>query len=315
MSGSPTREGVACAAASRVHFARGGHLAFFANHPGTFTILALRPDGRQMLHGGAAWDIRFVGPSKGAIAEVIDHDDGTYTVRYMVPMSGRYQLHVRLNEVLRNMGSKSKAIAGSPFTVNVGREDQAMFLSERKLGPEEERAALLRKGFDRIGNASALVARDRALRAAAFRFAAQVPIGKLHLGVLLRMWSARVQAWHERRAARHAEQQRLLLHAVGYLRANAAARCLRSWQIAGNEARLQQQVVSLLVHYKAGRAFHKMAHSAGAAREVMGRIALVVATFVGWRTARALRSWILNRVWALACRRRGRRARRRPRPT
>ena len=64
---------------------------------------------RPINHGGAPWEVRVVGTGRVNVS-IVDHDDGTATVRYTAQCSGKHHVYVRLGE---------EQLAGSPFELDV----------------------------------------------------------------------------------------------------------------------------------------------------------------------------------------------------
>ena len=74
-----------------------------------FVLLSNDASGRALHLGGAPWSVHVTGPGK-VLTSVVDHDDGTVTVRYTTWCSGLHRVYVRLDDA---------HIAGSPFDVHV----------------------------------------------------------------------------------------------------------------------------------------------------------------------------------------------------
>ena len=74
-----------------------------------FVLMNNDPNGRALHVGGAPWSVHVTGPGK-VVTSIVDHDDGTVTVRYTCSCSGLHRVYVRLHD---------DHLAGSPFDVQV----------------------------------------------------------------------------------------------------------------------------------------------------------------------------------------------------
>ena len=81
-------------------------VAGFAAH---FTLVSRSSIGRPVRVGGAPWCASICGPGRAEVA-IVDHHDGSYTVRYMAATSGKYRLSIRLHQ---------DHLTGSPLTIVV----------------------------------------------------------------------------------------------------------------------------------------------------------------------------------------------------
>ena len=81
----------------------------FATYPAQFTLLSRSAVGEPLILGGTPWVLTMTGPGRSE-AQISDHGDGAYTIRYVCSNSGRYRLSVRLGE---------QHLTGSPFEISV----------------------------------------------------------------------------------------------------------------------------------------------------------------------------------------------------
>eukprot|EP01121_Diplochlamys_sp_Union-15-3_P011826 TRINITY_DN3464_c0_g1_i1.p1 TRINITY_DN3464_c0_g1~~TRINITY_DN3464_c0_g1_i1.p1 ORF type:complete len:402 (+),score=88.63 TRINITY_DN3464_c0_g1_i1:60-1265(+) len=75
-----------------------------------FTIQAKNNLGLACKIGGDPFNVEVSGPAEAQDLTVNDHNDGTYTVKFMLPASGKYTFHVKLF---------GQEISGSPVHINV----------------------------------------------------------------------------------------------------------------------------------------------------------------------------------------------------
>ena len=81
------------------------------HHSAHFLLVAHTADGRPVRAGThTPWEVRVSGPGR-VLVGLVDHQDGTATVRYTCDCSGRHRIAVRLGK---------EHLAGSPFEVDVG---------------------------------------------------------------------------------------------------------------------------------------------------------------------------------------------------
>ena len=81
-----------------------------------FILMAHASDGQPLSEGGhAAWEVRVYGPGRTRVG-VLDHGDGSATVRYTTECSGKFHVSVRL----ATAKGEEVHLAGSPFDINIG---------------------------------------------------------------------------------------------------------------------------------------------------------------------------------------------------
>jgi len=78
--------------------------------PTSFTIQSKDSNGNNLTEGGDPFEVLINGPDGDMKPEVVDNNNGTYTVNYQPDTSGEHKVNVLLDKV---------PIGGSPFTVNV----------------------------------------------------------------------------------------------------------------------------------------------------------------------------------------------------
>jgi len=78
--------------------------------PAVFYIKARDRDGNDMGHGGDPFEVQVTGPNGDIPVEVVDNDDGTYTVTYHPSDHGKHTIYANL---------KHNPVAKSPYTVDV----------------------------------------------------------------------------------------------------------------------------------------------------------------------------------------------------
>ena len=114
----------------------------FAGVPSKFTILACSSDGQQCPSGGDVFSVFVSGPNNARIrGDVLDNNDGTYSVTYVPPYPGQYALAIYNGKTPIGDGSPwifdvsdapaeldpSKCCAEGPGLENPAAEDQALF--------------------------------------------------------------------------------------------------------------------------------------------------------------------------------------------
>jgi filamin len=80
------------------------------NLPTHFTIEARDTEGNPMKKGGDPFQVKVTGPKGDVPAEVVDNNDGTYTVNFAPQDAGPTKIDVSL---------KGKPVANAPYTINV----------------------------------------------------------------------------------------------------------------------------------------------------------------------------------------------------
>ena len=90
-----------------------------AGFPARLTLVARSHLGQPVRTGDAPWVVSISGPGRAEVA-ITDHQDGSYTIRYLTASSGRYKLAIRLGE---------HHLSGSPFEVGVRPAPSSLSLS------------------------------------------------------------------------------------------------------------------------------------------------------------------------------------------
>jgi filamin len=91
--------------------------------PAVFYIKAIDRDGNDMGRGGDPFEVQVTGPNGDVPVDVVDNDDGTYTVTYHPSQHGKHTIYANL---------KHNPVAKSPYTINVkeGADFQHSFIEK-----------------------------------------------------------------------------------------------------------------------------------------------------------------------------------------
>jgi predicted nucleic acid-binding Zn-ribbon protein len=102
--------------------------------PSFFVIQACDEEGKHLLHGGDLFVVAVEGVSASVLGEVKDNQDGTYSVQYVVPHAGAYNVRVLLKQLHIISSSSDETnqvhaqsdpidIAASPFALHAHAGD------------------------------------------------------------------------------------------------------------------------------------------------------------------------------------------------